>query len=419
MSEGASDHGLASEHLVQQIASIRFLEDFTFSNPHYRKGSSKRELADLLVMSGETLIVFQVKSHRAQPDSKHNFERASRKIYEAFRQFRVLLEAVDDNALRSVRSARGVDVPFDLKSFKDIFLVVVLNYLDESNKPPPWHLRTVDFIDDEVPISLRGFEAEDFFFLASQFDTIPDFTTFLRVLDLIETKSPQSLALNFADLTAFVRLYPDELIALVDTGTPPAHLREGIANDLLDRAAEFENAESYTVDEILADLHTGMRNEALFDEAILIRLRFPPSSVQAYWSAASALAATTRIQRQQIALLLKRKRDFAALEGHAYGALILQTGREAVIVHSSASSRNDRARELGGLSIAFFAVHDVQEVIAIGAPPGSELCNHELTYIRREWLGENGAADGDFRYHLLFGAPQSVAEYWQHGRRME
>lgn len=419
MSEPASSHGVSSERLIQQIASIRFLEDFTFSNPSYRKGSSNRELADLLVMAGDTLIVFQVKSHQGRPHSKHDLERASRKIYEAFRQFRVLLEAADDNSLRSVRSARGVDIPFNLKSFKDIFFVVVLNYLSESNEPPPWHLRTVDFNDDEVPISLRGFEAEDFLFLASQFNTIPDFTTFLRVLDLIETKSPESLALNFADLTAFVRLYPDELIALIDTGTPPPHLREGVADELLVRVEEFANAESYAIDEILADLHTGMRNEALFDEAILKRLRFPPSSVEAYWSAASAIAATTRIQRQQIALLLKRKRNVAASEGHAYGALILQTGREAVIVHSSASSRNDRARELGGLSIAFFAVHNVQEVIAIGAPPGADSCNHELTFIRREWLGENDATAVDPRYHLLFGAPKSVAEYWQDGRNMD
>ena len=66
-------------------------------------------------MAGETLIVFQVSpTGRNQTPSTTSSGQAG-KLTKLSASFRVLLEAVYDNALRSVKSARGVEIPFDLK----------------------------------------------------------------------------------------------------------------------------------------------------------------------------------------------------------------------------------------------------------------------------------------------------------------
>jgi hypothetical protein len=344
-----------------------------------------RELADFLVIAGDTLIAFQVKSHRGRPDSKHDFDRATRKVYEAYRQFRALLEASDHESL-TVTNDRGIAIPFNLATFKDVSLVAILHYTTDAGRFAPWHLRSVGFCDNTLPITFRAFEANDFFFLSQQFDTIPDFTTFLRVLDVLEEKADHALRLNFADLTTFTRLYWNEIIELLDHGTAPVHLREGVVNELLERAHEFEFEESYLIDLLLEGLHTGTGNKPFFDEAALGQLHFPPRSIDAYWHAASVLALTSRLQRQQIGRLLLHKCATAVPRGYAYGAVIY--GQDAFLVHSSNSPRTDRARELGGLSIAFLATHEVDSVFAIGAPADNPLQNHEFAFIRREWLGK-------------------------------
>jgi hypothetical protein len=406
----SDDHGIVSERLTQTIASVRFLADFTFASPAYRKGSQPKELADLLIFAGNTLIAFQVKSHLGRPECEHDFDRAMRKVSAAERQFRSLLEALDDENLTVLTNQRGISVPFDLRSCSDIALVTVLHYVGEDRTSPPWRLRSAGLVDETIPITLRAFEANDFFFLAHQFDTIPDFTMFLRVLDLLDEKT-DSLRLNFADLTAFARLYPDEILELIDHGTQPTHLREGIAGELIPRADDFDFEESYVVDAIIARLHSGIGGDPLFDESLLGKLRFPPGSVDAYWEAATMLALTSRLQRQHIARLLLRKCAAAAREGHAYGAIISQSGKEAYLVHSSDSSRTDRARELGGLSIAFLGTHDVNSVLAIGAPAGPSLENQEITYLRREWLPD-ASVESNPRIQSLFAAPTTAPEYW-------
>jgi hypothetical protein len=375
----------------------------------YRKGGMSRELADFLVIAGDTLLAFQVKSHRGRPDSKHDSDRAMRKVYEAYRQFRAILEASDQEGL-TVTNDHGIEIPFNLATFSDVSLVAILHYTADDGRTAPWHLRSAGFRDDTLPITFRAFEAKDFFFLSQQFDTIPDFTTFLRVLDVLEEKAGHALRLNFADLTAFTRLYWNEIIELLDNGTAPVHLREGVVNEILKRAHEFEFEESYIVDLLLEGLHTGTGNKPFFDEAVLGQLRFPPRSIDAYWHAASALALTSRLQRQQIGRLILHKCEMAMSRDYAYGAVM--DGRSAILVHSSNSSRTDRARELGGLSIAFLATHEVDSVLAIGVTAGNPFQDHEFAFIRREWLSKEDL-HADPRYRDLFAPSRNVVEYWK------
>ncbi len=407
MASDNKNHGIESEQLTQAIASVRFLSDFTFPNPTYKKGGVSRELADLFVILDDTLIVFQVKSHLARAHSEHDFERASRKIYKAFRQFRSLLEAIKDAELLFVRSSRGFEVPFNLKSFKNVFLVVVIHYLQDNDRALPLHFRTLGFCDENTPISFRAFEFRDFLFITEQFDTIPDFTLFLRLMDFLELKTDVAPTLDFPDLIAFLKMHYEEVIDLLDSGRRPPHLYPGIAKEFLRRIDEFMFHESYLIDDVLDALHTGTRN--INDVYKTLRgLRFPPNSFEAYWHTATSIARTSRMQRQHIARLLCKKREVAVGRGYAFAAIMLEDGSEAVLIHSSFSSRVDRVKELGGLALSFLATHPVDSVLGVAAPPGFGADDHDFITIRREWAGDLESVRHQVQEHNLFAAPRHL-----------
>jgi hypothetical protein len=400
-------HGRESERLTQAIASIRFLADFSFPNPTYKKAGLSREFADLLVTVGDTLLVFQVKSHLARPQSKHDEDRAHRKILNAFRQFRVMIEATSDQGLDSIRNRRGLNVPFNLRSFDKIFFIVVLHYIQEADALPK-SFRSMGFNEVAMPLSLRAFEAKDFFFLAHQLDTVPDFTAFLYLLHALELSHPKALGMNLADLLAFLHLYRSEMLDLIDNGAVPAHLRPGIFEDFRPRAQQFEFPESYMIDEILEQFHTAVGADAILDEP-LRGLRVPLNSVEAYWHTANALAGTFRAERQEIASLLIQKRKAAVERGHAYGAVWIENRGEAVIVHSSCSSRRDRMREMGGLALALHAKHDLKSVLVIGAPPGEYFDNHDVLSLRKEWISDIDSVKADLGAVPIFAEPRPTA----------
>ena len=404
---GLSDednHGRESERLTHAIASIRFLADFSFPNPTYKKAGLPREFADLLVTVGDTLLVFQIKSHLSRPQSKYDEDRAHRKILNAFRQFRVMIEATSDQGLKSIRNTRGLDVPFNLKCFDKIFLIVVLHYIQEDDAPPK-SFRSIGFNEVSMPISLRAFEANDFFFLAHQLDTVPDFTTFLYLLHALELWHPEALGMNLADLLAFLHLYRSEMLDLIDNGAVPAHLRPGVFEDFRPRAKQFEFPESYMIDAILEQLHTGVGSNAMLDEP-LRGLRVPFNSVEAYWHTPNALASSCRAERQEIGELLIQKRKAAVEGGHAYGAVWIENRKEAVIVHSSCSSRRDRMREMGGLALALHAKHDLKSVLVIGAPPGEHFDNHDVLSLPKEWISNLESLRADLGALPIFAEPR-------------
>ncbi len=383
------------------------MADFTFPNPSYTKGSAKRELADLIVAVGTILIVFQVKTHQARPESEHDKSRASRKILEAYRQFRTLLEGISDPKLRSLTNSKGIEVPFDLKSFSEIYLVALLDYVQgDDSHHSSWRPR--GFNDHDLPISFNAFEAQDFFFLAHQFDTVRDFTTFLDILNTLEKRAPSVFQSGYPHLVSLYRLYPEEVIDAVEKGIHPPHLSDGIVNEFLQRGSPDEEA-SYIFDAILDLLHTSVGSSmASVSKVFSSKLRAPYNSTEAYWRTITHLACTTRWQRQQLAEVVFQKMEAARIHGFAFGLTIFPDEKRAILIYCSESSRIDRTRELGGVALAFIASHDIDSVTGLSMAPIGGIDGCEFLAIERDWISDLPALQQEVRRNpSLFSAPRS------------
>lgn len=395
----------ASEWIIQKISSIRFLADFVFPNPQYHKGRIKRELADLIVAVGGTLIIFQIKTHFAKPNCEHDVERAKRKILEAYRQFRTLVEGFDDKKLKTLRNNRGIDVPFDPTSFHDVHLVALLDYVGDE-KSAPIRVLPSGFNDHDLPITFSAFIADDFFFLAHQFDTVRDFTLYLDVLSAMERKMPVLLEKKLSTLVAHFKLYPKEVVDLIEKDTIPVHLTDDVVDEFSQKGDDNEKA-SYFFDDILSILHSSVGIQMPdVTERFAAKLRIPYNSAEAYWSGLSALADTSRWQRQQIGTLIFEKMAAAKLHGFAFGAVIFEKERKAILVHCSESSFIDRARELGGLALVLIATHEVDSVAGLCMPTGVENGGCAALSLRREWIDDIEGLRNNMLDEPIFSAPR-------------
>lgn len=395
------NHGNRSEQILHELTSFHFLSDFVFPNPPYFKGPHKRELADMLVMLDDTLLLFQIKSHQSKPDSPHNLNRAQRKVYEAFRQFRVLIEASESMCNAELTNHLGIAIPFNIKSFKSIYLICVIDFIQDESAQAV-HFRTTGYNEHDLPIFCFGFEAEDLYFLLHQCDTIPDFTAFLSSLALLENNAPVSLDMNYLDLLAFTRLYPFELLSILDGAQSCPHLEPGIGVELIKRGAEFEMEESYLVDDIIAWLHSSIGSSFQLPKRKAHIENVKANSAESYWMIAGKLASMPRNKRQLFAGLITRKRTGAIEREFSYGAM--EDAKCAYLVHSSVFSRENRVREVGGLCLALLATRpNLDQVIGLAFPPaGQNEGEYEAIVIKREWCEDLSDLKSEVLKHEIF-----------------
>lgn len=358
-------------------------------------------------MSEDSLLLFQIKSHISRPDSAHNLARAQRKMHEGFRQFRTLIEAAESLTNTTLANLKGIEVPFNIRSFKSIYIICVVDLIQDPGAQPV-HFRTTGHNDHEYPIFAVGFEARDLLFLLHQLDTIPDFTTYLSTLVVLETKFPISLEMTFLDLLAYIRLYPEELVEALESGKTPVHLIPGIAENMMDRLSEFEMEKSYLIDDIIDWLHQLVEMPHKQAEAISSKQDFSVNSTQPYWVVASKLANLPRNGRLGLARLIQEKRVDAQIDGYSYGIMV--TGDRAFLTYFSASSQTDRIRELGGLCIAFLTEHSfVNDVVGLCFPTSGEwdyLC--EAAFLKRDDVSDIDALKSKVREQNLFSPPRVI-----------
>lgn len=397
-----------SERIIQEISGIRFLADFVFPNPQYRKGKIKRELADLIVAIGRTLIVFQIKTHFAKPQSPHDLTRAAKKLEDATRQFRTLLEGLRDRDLKSLRNSRGIEVPFNISNHDQLYLIVLLDYIG-GKEDKPLRVKPVRSPEDISPFVFHALALPDFLFLTQQFDTIRDFVSFLDYLEFMELSYPELLMENLGYVVVHYKLYPDEIQELIRSGTPPRHLTQSVIDEIPENGLEEDGVPSYFFDTILSSLHSGVGVHS--DEIVKEfskRLKMPYNSAEAYWMGVSALADTSRWQRHHIGSLMLQKISTALEHGFAFGAIVDEKEKRAVLVYCHEASEVDLAKELTGLSLTLIGVHEIEFVVAVALPVDFEKGGLAMLMLRRDWVDDLDGLKNRVKDQPIFTSPRGI-----------
>lgn len=369
------DVGKTSEDWIERICCETFFSDFTIRSPKYVKANGhEKELADILVPFGDTLLVFQVKAHLLDASKPElSLERALRKVAEAGKQFRSVLDALHCAQRIEAITSRGLAMSIDLKSFKTFFFIRLLDIHDDENIP----YQFVGLGEDEtpsLPIAIMTFFRYEFDSILQDLTTISDFIAFLVGMRVFRIQQPE-IAKEWAvlDFLAFLRMHPRLFRSWIEEERRPQPIPAGalwskyeskwMARRLQRVVSDVESAH---IDEIIDYLHRAVDFTVEHDAN---RISIPPGTVDRYRMAAQKLARFSRDERGVIARILMKKRKQGTVQPISYQAVVLGEGTIAVLIVVSRSSREDRIREAGGLGLLFAAEISVLEVICIATEP--------------------------------------------------
>jgi hypothetical protein len=162
--------GAAAEKLVHDLALKTFLTDWCYLNPLLPSG---KELSDLLIVFGETAIIWQIKDLKLDRHGHYKKAEVDKNIRQLSGARRQLFELKTKIELENPRRGRE---PFDATSIKEVFLISVLTGEGEDFFPGIQQLR-----DQTVHV----FDREFIEILMKELDTVKDFVSYLRDKELL------------------------------------------------------------------------------------------------------------------------------------------------------------------------------------------------------------------------------------------
>ena len=124
--------------MIGKIAESIVLRDFVIRNPKFKKQSGKeKELTDILVPFGESIISIQAKSKVVDTD-KTTPEvidgRIQKIIDDAVGQLAITRKKVNEGKVYHYKNTHGIEVPLDSPNVKDIHGLVLVNIYDQDNE---------------------------------------------------------------------------------------------------------------------------------------------------------------------------------------------------------------------------------------------------------------------------------------------
>ena len=174
------NHGIQFEQEIQELLERIFLPDLVFRNPSYLKGGRiKRELADLIIPLGTSVLAFQVRATQSMGTNDVQLHRFSRKIDHAVSQFKTLREAIRQDKKILARSSRGAEIPIEFDSDTKVTGVIVVNR-PLKNLAAHSKAKALGYLElGGMPVHV--FHRRDLELVLSHLATLPELLHYLRV----------------------------------------------------------------------------------------------------------------------------------------------------------------------------------------------------------------------------------------------
>lgn len=168
-----NEKGTEAEQLIAKLCSDSYSAEFCFVNPYYAPG---KELCDVLIILGDTAIIWQIKNLKLVNDkfNEGEFDKNIRQCRGAKRK----LLAADSLTLKNIEGKTKTIYP---KEFKTVHLISAIEggyelssrYYDEAT-------------NGNVHVFFEGFTR----FALEHFSTVADLTEYLRKKEIFLDKTP-------------------------------------------------------------------------------------------------------------------------------------------------------------------------------------------------------------------------------------
>lgn len=172
--------GKNAEELVQFFANRSFFVDWCYPNPKLNNG---KELCDLLIVFGETVIIWQIKDLKKQADGKYSSGKVEKNLRQLLGAKRTLFDLKEKIILENPR--RGKE-EFDPTDIKNIYLISALVGEGEDY---------FSFVESIKNSQIHIFDKSFVEIILNELDTISDFTEYLHQKEKFIQSNPELIRL--------------------------------------------------------------------------------------------------------------------------------------------------------------------------------------------------------------------------------
>ncbi|GHV51523.1 hypothetical protein AGMMS49579_07020 [Spirochaetia bacterium] len=367
------------ERLTTTILQERLFSDFVVDELNYRDRKLKgKELADIIYIFGNKLIVFQVKTRIISQDHKIDelqLHRITQKVDEAIGQIKSSVNQLTNMSPFKLKTARGFEINLEKNKISEIIGVVIIGVEDERG------INITDNIDlsfgyqNKFNVPIHIFKINDFEEILNELDTFADFKDYLDIRQRLLCEQKIFEYCGELDLLGAFIFRRDDINKSFSKDSRII-IEHGYWRKLKYSQTNLEYKvaikHSYIIDEIINTMHKGVgfNIEDEFNGGI-------EGSKLDYFETVYEMASLNRLSRKEIGNALYQKTVKAVSAGSGYALLFLIDENIAVVILSFNGDRKKRRTTLMDLTSCAYAVLDefdksCNKVIGIATEPADE-----------------------------------------------
>ena len=315
----SSRHGERTEDVLEDICSRMFGPDLVLRSPVVVEPSGDKELADILVLVDDTIVVIQSKSLEIDIAelNETDFGRIGKRHDKAKKQLNTLLNAANRKSEVRGTTCLGVEITLDWTLIRETIGIVTLNLPDEVYEDPEFRFQYPELYSEQRGLEIHSFVLRDLWEASVELTTPGDALCYLQARRECFKKNKVLIG-NELDFLAFYKTdHPTIEQALTD---PKFHIfitpglwedfRTGRNDEITDRAERYKS--SYIIDTLVRHLR------AVVEYSMEAHGLTAQESALRYLSVIGKLGKLARMERAKIGDKLLEKVDKAKTKKFGY-----------------------------------------------------------------------------------------------------
>jgi len=360
--EMSKQRGSAVEEWTDQFCKRSFLQDFLFLRP--KRVSTKRELADLLVILDDQCLCIQIKArgNDSLPSEQRLINWATKKFVTAGRQAAGAIRKVKTSEISATHPWQG-NVVLHAGILVPVCGIALVEYLG-----PPFGLTLKVMPQTSKGIPVHYFSLNDFLNLVDLLGTLPDIIEYLRQRAEVSYDVKSTIG-NERDLYATYLL--------------DGHLRSGLSykeignkwSHLIDVEESFERKRKHNIfvdfyNSLIEELHNQDPDKLSYQPPELAEYMIPISDRKSYLEIATQLNKLPYIYRREIGKHLFQTAKAVKGDGKTRMFTYRNLGQPWVLTFLVAPNmdRTLRIRQLNLLVASVQIQYGCRSVIGIACP---------------------------------------------------